>query len=142
MKKYIIIGSLVVVAAAIVVFLLWKRDQSGKIVIPYIAHQKPYIDPHLPDYNSLSDKLDEVLFDGLFNISANPSGITYEDGLGELIGIDNNNLVTVRLKVNQKWHSSYSVRQDDDKILIQESTPNYFTAEDLRFTMNRIQTTG
>lgn len=142
MKKYIIIGSLVVVAAAIVVFLLWKRDQSGKIVIPYIAHQKPYIDPHLPDYNSLSDKLDEVLFDGLFNISANPSGITYEDGLGELIGIDNNNVVTVRLKINKKWHSSYTVRQDDDKIFIQEGTPNYFTAEDIRFTMNRIQRLG
>jgi hypothetical protein len=142
MKKYIIIGIIVLAAAVVAVVLLWKRDLSGKIVIPYITHQKPSIDPHLPDYNSLSDKLDEVLFDGLFNISANPSGITYEDGLGELIGIDNNNQVTVRLKINQKWHSSYTVRREDDKIQIVESAPNYFSAEDLQFTMNRIQRLG
>jgi hypothetical protein len=142
MKKYIIIGVVVIAAAVVAVILLWRRDLSGKIVIPYIAHQKPYIDPHLPDYNPLSDKLDEVLFDGLFNISANPSGITYEDGLGQLIGIDNNNVVTVRLKTNQKWHSSFIINQKDDKVQIQESTPQYFTAEDLQFTLNRIQRLG
>ena len=76
MKKYVIIGIIIILAAAVVVYLLWKKDLSGRIVIPYIAHQKPLIDPHLPNYNALADKLDEVLFDGLFNVSANPSGIT------------------------------------------------------------------
>jgi len=142
MKKYIIIGTAIIVVAVIAIILFWKRDLSGNIVIPYIAHQKPHIDPHLPDYNTLSDKLDEVLFDGLFNISANPSGITYEDGLGELIGIDNNNQVTVRLKTQKKWHSSYSVLQDDDKIQVAENPPSYFSAEDLHFTLNRIQRLG
>jgi hypothetical protein len=142
MKKYIIIGAVIIAAAVTAIILLWKPDQTGKIVIPYIAHQKPVIDPHLPDYNPLSDKLDEVLFDGLFNISANPSGITYEDGLGQLIGIDNNNVVTVRLKTNQKWHDSFNVNHKDKKIQIQESTPRYFTAEDLQFTLNRIQRLG
>ena len=142
MKKYIIIGVVIVAAAVAAFILFWKPDQTGKIVIPYIAHQKPLIDPHLPDYNPLSDKLDEVLFDGLFNISANPSGITYEDGLGQLTGIDNNNVVTVRLKTNQKWHDSFDVSHKDKKIQIQESTPRYFSAEDLQFTLNRIQRLG
>ncbi len=142
MKKYIIIGSIVVVAAAVVFYFLWKKDQSGRIVIPYIAHQKPIVDPHLPDYNALSDKLDEVLFDGLFNVSANPSGITYEDGVGEFISIDENNVVTIRLRTNKKWHISYFARADDDDIIIEEKEPQYFSAKDLRFTLRRIQQLG
>ena len=142
MKKYLIIGGIVIVAAAAVYYFLWKKDQTGKIVIPYIAHQQPIIDPHLPDYNPLSDKLDEVLFDGLFNVSANPSGITYEDGVGEFISIDENNVVTIRLKTDKKWHSSYFVKADEGDITIEEREPQYFSAEDLRFTLRRIQQLG
>jgi hypothetical protein len=142
MKKYFIIGGVIVVAAAVLYYFLWKKDQSGNIVIPYIAHQKPLIDPHLPTYNPLADKLDEVLFDGIFNISANPSGITYEDGLGEFIAIDENNIVTIRLKSNKKWHDSFFIEQDDDKIKITEKEPRYFTARDLNFTLKRIQRLG
>jgi hypothetical protein len=143
MKKYIIIGSIVLVAAAAVFyFFFWKKDQSGKIVIPYIAHQRPIIDPHLPDYNALSDKLDEVLYDGLFNVSANPSGITYEDGLGEFISIDEKNVVTIRLKTKKKWHSSYFAKADNDDITIEEKEAQYFSAKDLRFTLRRIQQLG
>ena len=143
MKKYIIIGSVVLVAAAAVFyFFFWKKDQSGKIVIPYIAHQKPIVDPHLPDYNALSDKLDEVLYDGLFNVSANPSGITYEDGLGEFISIDEKNVVTIRLKTKKKWHSSYFPQAEDDDITIEEKEAQNFSAKDLRFTLRRIQQLG
>jgi hypothetical protein len=143
MKKYIIIGSIVLVAAAAVFyFFFWKKDQSGRILIPYIAHQKPIVDPHLPDYNALSDKLDEVLFDGLFNVSANPSGITYEDGVGEFISIDDKNVVTIRLKTKKKWHNSYFVNADDDDITIEEKEVQYFSAKDLRFTLRRIQQLG
>ena len=142
MKKYIIFGALAVVAAAVLIYFLWKKDLSGKIVIPYISHQKPIVDPHLPDYNALSDKLDEVLFDGLFNVSANPSGITYEDGLGEFIGIDDNNIVTIRLNIKKKWHDSYFIKADDDELKIEEKESRYFSAKDLRFTLRRIQQLG
>ena len=142
MKKFIIIGSIIVVAAAVAFFFLWKKDQSGKIVIPYISHQKPLVDPHLPDYQALSDKLDEVLFDGLFNVSANPSGITYEDGLGEFISIDEKNVVTIRLKTNKKWHDSYFVRADEDDITVEENEERLYSARDLRFTLRRIQQLG
>lgn len=142
MKKYIIIGVIIILAAAVVVFLLWKKDLSGRIVIPYIAHQKPQIDPHLPNYNALADKLDEVLFDGIFNVSANPSGLTYEDGLGEFIGIDENNVVTIRLKFDKKWHDSYFIKKDNDELEIEEREPRYFSAKDLIFTLNRIQRLG
>lgn len=94
-KQYIIGGAVILVAAAVGLYFLLKTDLKGNIVIPYIAHQKPMIDPHLPEANPLSDKLDEVLFDGLFNVSANPSGITYEDGLAELISIQEN-VITIK----------------------------------------------
>lgn len=140
-KKYIIIGAVVLVAAAVTLFFLLRKDLSGKIVIPYIAHQKPQIDPHLPESNPLSDKLDEVLFDGLFNISANPSGITHEDALGELISIQNE-IITVRLKKDKKWHDSFFVTEEDDELNISEKEDHLFTAEDLRFTLNRIERLG
>jgi len=122
------------------IFLL-KKDLSGNIIIPYIAHQKPKVDPHLPEANPLSDKLDEVLFDGLFNISANPSGVTHEDALGELISIDNE-IVTIRLQKDRKWHDSYFASLEDDEIKITEKTNHYFSAKDLSFTLNRIEKLG
>jgi hypothetical protein len=140
-KKYIISGAILIVVLAAALYFLLHKDLSGNIIIPYIAHQKPRIDPHLPDATPLSDKLDEVLFDGIFNISANPSGITHEDGLGELISIEEN-IVIIRLKKDKKWHDSYFVTADDDEINISEKSARYFSAEDLRFTLNRIQKLG
>ena len=119
MKAVITTISIIVVlaAAGLLYWFVFRKDLSDKIIIPYIAHQKPQIDPHVPHAVPLTDKLDEVLFDGLFNVSANASGITYDDGLGEFLGIDKNSVVTIRLKQNQKWHNSYSrdheKRQDD-----------------------------
>ncbi len=143
MKKRIIIGAVsVLVLAAAAYFLFFRKDLSDKIIIPFIAHQKPRVDPHIPSSIPIADKLDEVLFDGLFNISANPSGITYEDGLGEFIDIDHNNVVTVRLKPKKKWHDCYKVKTEDDEISISEVKENYFTAKDLNFTLRRIQRLG
>ena len=90
MKKVLIILGVLLVCAggAAVYWFVFHKDLSGQIIIPYIAHQKPRIDPHVPSPIPIADKLDEVVFDGLFNVSANPSGITYEDGLGEYLGID------------------------------------------------------
>jgi hypothetical protein len=134
----IIVGS-VVVLAGLLIYLFWRPDLSGEIVIPYLGHQRPLVDPHLPSSNALADKLDEVSFDGLFNISANPSGVTYEDGLGELVGIDNNNVVTVRLKTAKRWHDSFSFTRNDDHFTMEHARDHYFTASDLTFTLQRIQ---
>ncbi len=141
-KKIYIIGSVAVLAIAIVLYFVLRKDLSGNIIIPYIAHQKPAIDPHLPNANPIADKLDEVEFDGLFNISANASGIVYEDGLGEFLGIDENYVVSIRLKKNVKWHDSYSAKLEDNEVKITEKHSNYFTAEDLLFTLRRIQSLG
>lgn len=141
-KKVYIIGSIAVLVIAVVLYFVFKKDLSGNIIIPYIAHQKPAIDPHLPNANPIADKLDEVEFDGLFNISANASGIVYEDGLGEFLGIDENNVVSIRLKKNVKWHDSYSAQLDGSDVKISEKQNNYFTAEDLLFTLKRIQSLG
>ena len=142
MKKIILIAGGVVVVGVVLFFLLWGKNLSNKIVIPYIAHQKPRVDPHLPNAVPMADKMDEVIFDGLFNIAANPSGIIYEDGLGELMGIDANNVVTVRLMPRKKWHSSYQVSVEKDKATITEKEAVYFTAQDLNFTLRRIQRLG
>ncbi len=143
MKKYFLIGGLVaVLTTAAVYFLFFYKNLDQQIVIPYISHQNPRIDPHIPSSVPIADKLDEVLFDGLFNVSANPSGIVYENGLGELMGIDENNVVTIRLKPRQKWHSSYLVKRDKDEIQLEKKKDVYFKAEDLRFTMQRIQRLG
>lgn len=142
-KKYaIILGTAVVVVAAVLIYFFSRPDLSNEIVIPYIAHQKPTIDPHLPSSNSLSDKLDEVQFDGLFNLSANPSGVVYEDGLGEFLNIDNNNVVSVRLKTSVRWHDSWQVTANDDKFTISKGTDHLFSAADLNFTLKRIQSLG
>ena len=142
MKKGIIIGAVVVVVAAVLVYLFWGPNLEGKIVIPYIAHQKPRIDPHLPSAVPIADKMDEVIFDGLFNVSANPSGITYEDGLGEFVELDANNNVVVRLKPRKKWHESYNVAVNDDEVTITEKEGVFFVAQDLNFTLKRIQRLG
>lgn len=144
MKKAIIIISivLVVVGAGVLYYFVFMKNLSDRVVVPFIAHQKPRIDPHVPSSVPIADKLDEVLFDGLFNVSANPSGIEYEDGLGELIGIDEDNIVTVRLKARKKWHASFDVTMEKKKINVVEKSAVYFTAKDLKFTLRRIQKLG
>ncbi len=142
MKKYIIGGVVVAAIAVATYFLFFWTNLDGRIVIPYISHQSPRIDPHISSSVPIADKLDEALFDGLFNISANASGITYEDGLGELIGIDANNVVTVRLKPRKKWHDSFEVQRDGDDVTVKEKQAVYFTARDLNFTLKRIQRLG
>jgi hypothetical protein len=136
---FLIILGLVVVIGGVIIYLLWKPDLSGEIVIPFLGHQRPLVDPHLPSSNQLADKLDEVSFDGLFNISANPSGVLYEDGLGELVGIDNNNVVTVRLNTGKRWHDSFRIGRADDQFTMSPGTPHPFSAADLNFTLQRIQ---
>ena len=60
MKKVIIILSIVIVAAAagVLYYFIFMKDLSDKIIIPYIAHQKPRIDPHVPSVVPIADKLD------------------------------------------------------------------------------------
>ena len=141
-KKYFIISAIVLVVGGVLVYILWRPSLKDQIVIPYIAHQKPAIDPHLPSSNQLSDKLDEVEFDGLFDVVATPSGVVYEDGLGELVGIDQNDVVTIRLKNNKLWHDSYSVTVEDNKVGINKAQDHFFSASDLNFTLKRIQNLG
>jgi len=141
-KKYIIIGSAVLVVAAVLAFIFWPKNLSDKIVIPYISHQQPRIDPHIPSTVPIADKLDEAMFDGLFNVSANPSGITYEEGLGEFMGIDDNDVVTIRLKPRKKWHESFTVAREDDEITVTGAKEAYFSHQDLAYTLKRIQRLG
>ena len=146
MKRYWIFAAAALAVVLLGVAVWWfffRKDLSNQIVLPYIGHQKPLVDPHIPHSVPLSDKLDEVVFDGLFNRSANPSGVVYEDGLGELIDISTENVITVRLKPAEKWHSSFQVRMDGDKVAgVDELTPVLFTAQDLNFTLRRIQRLG
>ena len=142
MKKTIlgtVIALIVLIGAGALYWFVFRKDLSGQIVIPYIAHQKPRIDPHVPSSVPIADKLDEVVFDGLFNVSASPSGIVYENGLGEFMGIDQKCVVRVRLKPNRKWHSSFMVTMDKKKIAVTPKQENDFTAQDLKFTLSRIQ---
>ncbi|MCX7726279.1 MAG: hypothetical protein N2053_05470 [Chitinispirillaceae bacterium] len=145
MKKTIIISIIVglIITGGLVYFFVFGKNLRGRIVIPYIAHQKPKIDPHIPSSIPIADKLDEVVFDGLFNVSANPSGIVYEDGLGELIGVNEKSIVTVRLKPTKKWHSSYRASLlKKEKIEITDAEAAKFISNDLRFTLRRIQSLG
>ncbi len=145
-NKSKIIGIVALVTILIGAGLYWwfTRDPlRGMIVFPYISHQKPTIDPHLPSNNALSDKLEEIQFDALFNVSANPSGIVYEDALGEFLGIDANNIVSVRLKTNKLWHDSYSVKMEKEELQsIDKTKEHLFSAADLNFTLRRIQALG
>ena len=143
-KRTIIIisAAVVVVAAALVYYFLWRPDLSGQIVLPYIAHQKPTIDPHLPSSNAIADKLDEVEFDGLFNLTASPSGVLYEDGLGELVSVAPDNIVSLRLRTGKLWHDSFPVTVDGDKMTVGKGPEHPFSARDLNFTLKRIQSLG
>ncbi|MGA9121356.1 MAG: hypothetical protein WB699_18455 [Bacteroidota bacterium] len=136
------LGGVILVGAAVLIYFLTRPNLTGEIVIPYIGHQKPAVDPHLPSSNSLADKLDEVEFDGLFNLVAGPSGVMYEDGLGELVGIDQNNVVTIRLKTAKRWHDSWVVTAKDDKFTITKSRDHLFSPADLNFTLKRIEQLG
>lgn len=144
MKKVLIAFLILIVigGAGFAYYFFFMKNLSDQIVIPYIAHQKPRIDPHVPGSVPLADKLDEVLFDGIFNVSANPSGITYEDGLGEFMGIDDRNIVTIRLKPSKKWHSSYSAILEKKEVTVTEKSPILFAAKDLKFTLRRIKKIG
>ncbi len=144
MKKAIIITIIlgIAVTGGLLYYFVYGKNLSGRIVIPYIAHQKPRVDPHIPSAVPIADKLDEVLFDGLFNVSANPSGIIYEDGLGEYMGIDENSVVSIRLKPSQKWHSSYTATMEKEKVAVSIAQAVQITANDLRFTLRRIQSLG
>lgn len=144
MKKTLLILGLiiVIVGAALAYIFVFRKNLSDQIVLPYIAHQKPRIDPHVPSSVPIADKLDEVLFDGIFNISANPSGIVYEDGLGEFMGLTEKGVVSIRLKPRKKWHKSYSVTAEKKKVTVSEANEILFTAQDLRFTLRRIQKIG
>jgi hypothetical protein len=73
---------------------------------------------------------------------ATPSGVVYEDGLGEYINIDQNNIVTIRLKLNKRWHDSYQVTVDNNDVKITNGQEHYFTASDIQFTLKRIQNLG
>jgi hypothetical protein len=142
MKRNIIIGIVIVLAAAGGLwYYLSLPTLQDTIAFPYIAHQKPAIDPHLPSSNAMADKLDDVLFDGLFNLKATPSGVVFEDGLGEFVGIDNN-VVTIRLKAGRYWHDSYHAFVDGKKVTIDKSASHEFSAKDLSFTLKRIQSLG
>lgn len=142
-RKYIIIiAAVIVLGGAALYYFLTRPNLSNQIVIPYISHQKPAIDPHLPSTNALADKLDEVQFDGLFNLVAGPSGVVYEDGLGELVGVDQNNVVTVRLKGAKRWHDSWQITEKDDKYTVAKAADHLFSAADLNFTLKRIQSLG
>ncbi len=141
-KKIVYIGG-GILAAVVLIWLLWPSDRlRDTIALPYIAHQPPVLDPHLPAPDPVSDKIEEILYDGLFNLSANPSGIMFEDALGTLIdSIDQNHNVTVRLNP-KKWHHSYTVQAEDDALQIKESAPKTFSAKDLDYTLKRIERLG
>lgn len=145
MKKPILIVAGVLVVAAGVWLAIWQpwKNLNDRIVIPFIAHQQPRVDPHVPSSIPLSDKLDEVVFDGLFNVSANPSGITYQDGVGELVEFTTDYVATIRLKPRVKWHNSYKLNKNEDgDVAVENSNEHFFSAEDLRFTLRRIQRLG
>jgi hypothetical protein len=141
-KKYILIATVIIVLGGVLAYFLTRSNLKDQIVIPYIAHQPPTIDPHLPSSNQLSDKLDEVEFDGLFNAVATPGGVVYEDGLAEFISIDPANTVTVRLKTGRRWHDSYQATVDEKKIALAKTKDHFFSASDLNFTLKRIQNLG
>ena len=133
-----IIPVLILIPALI--FFLWPEDMSDTIGFPYISHQKPLMDPHLPSSDDLSDKLDELMFDGLFNLVATPSGIAYESGLGTFVGMDANNVVSIKLNSTQKWHSSYKVTIDDETVnVVAADQAVTFVAQDINFTLRRIE---
>ena len=60
MKKTIlgiVIGLIVLVGAGALYWFVFRKDLTGQIIIPYIAHQKPKVDPHVPSSIPIADKL-------------------------------------------------------------------------------------
>jgi hypothetical protein len=142
MKRNTIIGIVILLVIAGGLWYYFTRPTLGDTVaFPYISHQRPAIDPHLPSSNAMADKLDEVLFDGLFNLTATPSGVVFEDGLGTFVGIDNE-IVTIRLVKGRFWHDSYQAFVDGKKVTIEKKGAHEFAAKDLAFTLKRIQSLG
>jgi hypothetical protein len=142
MKRNTIIGIVILLVIAGGLWYYFTRPTLGDTVaFPYISHQRPAIDPHLPSSNAMADKLDEVLFDGLFNLTATPSGVVFEDGLGTFVGIDDE-IVTIRLTKGRFWHDSYEAFVDGKKVKIEKKGAHEFTAKDLAFTLKRIQSLG
>jgi hypothetical protein len=139
---WISLGAAALAAIAVALYFLLRHDLNGQIVIPYIAHQRPAVDPHLPTTASLADKLDEVQFDGLFNLVATPSGVVYEDALGEFVDITPDNIVHIRLRPNKRWHDTYQIRIEKEEVMITRGPEHLFLARDLAFTLKRIQTLG
>ena len=138
-RLFLYAGPLLVLVASALYFL-WPENLTNVISLPYIAHQHPYLDPHMPSPDDLSDKLDEVVFDGLFNLVATASGIAYEDGLGEFVGIDANQVVTLRLKLTNKWHDSYPATLDGGNVDIKDTGKTVpFGASDVVFSLRRIE---
>lgn len=140
-KRTLIIAGVAVIVIAALIFIFTRKDLTGSIVIPYVSHQVPVIDPHLPRHDPLSDQLEDVFFDGLFNAKASPSGVIYEDGLAELVSLEGRK-VTFRLKENVKWHSSYKRWVKDDEVMTENLQVRTFSAADLAFTINRIRRLG
>ena len=141
-RKYIIIGGVILLVVAVALwYFLSLPGLENTVAFPYITHQRPMVDPHLPSSVSMADKLDDVLFDGLFNLTATPSGVVFEDGLAEFVSIDNN-VVTVRLKSGRFWHDSYQAFVDGKEVRIDKGNPHEFSAKDLVFTLKRIQNLG
>jgi len=143
-KKWVVISSIgsVLIIGILLYIFVFRKNLVGRIVLPYITHQVGRIDPHVASAVPLADKMDEVLFDGLFNVSANPSGITYEDGMAEYVEMNDKGVVTLLLKQNQKWHSSYETSMEEDEITLVPRTDVLFEAKDLKFTLERIQQLG
>ncbi|HIG46778.1 MAG TPA: hypothetical protein EYQ20_10280 [candidate division Zixibacteria bacterium] len=138
-KRLLYIVPILILIPALI-FFMWPEDMSDTIAFPYISHQKPLMDPHLPSSDDLSDKLDELMFDGLFNQVATPSGIAYESGLGTFVGMDANNVVTIKLNSTQKWHSSYKITVDDEIVNVVDADQAVtFVAQDINFTLRRIE---
>lgn len=142
-RRNIIIGVVILLAVAGGLwYFLTRPTLKDTIAFPYIAHQRPAVDPHLPSTTAMADKLDDVLFDGLFNLQATPSGVEFADGLGTFVGIDNNDVVTIRLLKGRYWHDSYQAFVDGRKVTIDRKGDHEFSAEDLAFTLKRIQSLG
>ena len=130
----------VLILIPVLIFVLWPEDLSDNITFPYISHQKPLMDPHLPSPDNLSDKLDELMFDGLFNLVATPSGIAYEAGLGAYVGMDTDNVVTIKLNPTRKWHNSYNVTAGEGTVNVVDAEKAVtFVAQDINFTLRRIK---
>jgi hypothetical protein len=66
----------------------------------------------------------------------------YEDGLGEYVGKDEKNIISIRLRPSTRWHSSFSAAMEKKEIIITEKSAVQFAAKDLKFTLRRIQALG